>query len=241
MEEDYRDLVLRLLKKQQYPVLQQFVILDVYYKMIPLTLQSVQVQSYHRKVDDPYDVYMRDTQPYLLSYLVQVGDHLYLHHVSGLDAASWPTECIRIRFPRSLLDKNVLEFSSATFEEELYRFLTYLNFDVPKIASFLNMDMVTSTRFLPQRIVLWPGNFSVHPIVLRPVNELERSCFGPTRETIPVRLLRGRLAPCTSRSALLSLNNDIAASHLTYVQHYAEAYKSLIPLAYNPLENPIVV
>lgn len=129
---------------------------------------------------------------------------------------------------------------SASFEEEIYHFLTLLNNDVPRV--MMNLNFFASTRFLLQRIKLWVFRYSEHSIAIHPVSEAEQVRFGPPacHEIIPIRVFSGRLAECRSRSTLLSLNNNFDFLNLTYLHHFTEKWKILIPLAFNPLENPII-
>lgn len=235
---DYCSLVLNLIKDKKYPVLKNFVILDIYFKMIPTDLEPLYSECHN--LYNPLDI--QNTNPFLLSYMVKNGKNLFVNEIDKLDTKILPVKCISVKLARSLLDKNILQYPSATFEEEIYHFITLLNFNVPKISSFLDIDYVTSTRFLPQRVTLWPNTFSVHVIDSCPATSLERACFGPVdNEVIPARMLRGHLSACTSNSIILSLNNNMKFPSLKYTQYYIEKWKTLIHLAFNPLENPIIL
>jgi hypothetical protein len=134
----------------------------------------------------------------------------------------------------------------------VYRFVTHLNFDVPKIRELIDLDFATSTRFLPQFIRTWVYRYETRPVVHAVAGCEAKLHFGPTRRdagVLDARIARGRLSQCTSTRRILSLNDDIAASTLLsdwngdcpYTAHYVERWNALVPLAYNPLENPIVV
>lgn len=239
---EYTTLVLRLLEKAKYPVLDGYVLLDIYYKTIPPDQQGASSRRYDRRMISPEDVYIRDAKPFRLHYLSSVDTHHFcVHYVDALDAGPLPMRCITLKLDRSFLDRTVLHAPSVSFEHEIYHFLTLLNFDVPRIADLLDTTFVDSTRFLPQRIRLWAFRYSERPVVRHP--EASRSCFGPPDygEVIPVRVLEGRLSACTSNATLLSLNNhfDFPAEP-PYVHHYSEKWKAIVPLAFNPLENPVV-
>jgi hypothetical protein len=163
-----------------------------------------------------------------------------LHHVKELRLEP-PLRCFSLKLTRSVLDNTVLEKPSETFEEEIYHFLTLLNFDVPKIACMLDLNFAASTCFLPQSIGIWVSDYTAESIYRTKgtVTASDRSLFGPVNHTFPTRLLRGRLSDCTSRSDILSLNDD-AFGRFKYTDHYAEKWKAVFPLAFNPLENPII-
>jgi hypothetical protein len=220
--------------------------LDIHYKTIPTETLSDRVQCFDLRYDDPVDVWTRHTNAFNLSYLVDSNSHVFHHHeIDKLDSRNLPLDCLRVKLTPSLIDA-LLKKKSKTFEEEIYRFLMHLNTDLPKIASLINLDFMQSTRFLPQFIRMWTYKYTTCPIEQSTVGEDVKLCFGPPSEksVLPVRFLRGGLSPCTSRKTLLSLNDDIAADLSTpvpYTMHYSTHFNTLIPLAYNPLENPILV
>lgn len=240
---DYASLVLKLLDRAKYPVLQGHIFLDIYYKMIPTDYLSRSSKRYDRRMVNPEDVYIRDAVPFSLNYLTPFGkDTFYMHHVDTLSIESIPLQCIRVKLVRSFVDTNILNRSSKSFEEEIYNFLTLLNYDVPRICSIINLNFMDSTRFLPQRIKLWAFQYSEHNIVHRPLTTEERLQFGPLDNpgVIPIRVISGRLSECTSQSILLSLNNHLKYSHFSYLDHLTIKWQTIIPLAFNPLENPII-
>lgn len=239
---DYATIVLELLEKGQYPVLDGYVLIDIYYKTIPTDYPSTISKRYDRHTDTPEDVYIRDMEPFSLNYLIVSDRHFYMHRVQQLDTDAFPLHCITIKLTRAFLDSTILHSQSKSFEEEIYRFLTLLNYDVPRIAHILDLDFIASTRFLPQRIALWVFKYAEQNITLYPLTESERACFGPQSGGggIPIRNVAGRLSECTSRSTLLSLNNHHPFQDIDYLYHYTEKWKTVIPLAFNPLENPII-
>ncbi|GFT75895.1 uncharacterized protein NPIL_19001 [Nephila pilipes] len=244
MAVEYKYLVLDLLLKHQYPVLQDFVVMDIHYKMIPTDAPSNVVHSFDRRIHDPMHELIQHTYPYRLSYLVGNDTLFYVHEVDELNTDALPIDCQRVKLSRSYVDA-LRNDTSRTFEEELYHFISLLNFNVPQLAPLLGFDFMECTRLLPQFIRLWIYKYDTVPVSRVPITATLRSCFGPPEHSsvLPIRVLRGHLGPCTSRTTLLSLNNDLS-SHLpdpSYLWHYSDRMRTLLPLAYNPLENPLIV
>lgn len=239
---DYAALILELLEEGRYPALEGYVVIDIYYKTIPKDYPSTVLKRYDRSLANPEDVYIRDMQPFSLNYLVSFNPHhFYMHRVDSLDLDAFPMQCITVKLTRSFLDTTVLHSPSASFEEEIYHLLTLLNYDVPRIAGIMDLDFIASTRFLPQRVQLWVFKYSEHPVVRFPLTEQERRCFGPPDyEVLPIRTVSGRLSESSSRSVLLSLNNHYPFLDMKYIHYYTDKWKTIIPLAFNPLENPII-
>lgn len=242
---DYGELVFSFLKERKYPILEKFIILDIYYKIIPAHLRPQSIIQYNKHMEDPRDAYRKEARPFTLTYLVPGdGQFFYVYHLDQLETRGLQEHCMSLKLSRSYIDNHILNRHSLSFEEEIYYFLTLLNFNVPRIHSVLNLDFMMSTRFLPQRIQLWACHYTSAPIPFRPLSEKERAWFGPPpegQEVIPTRVLRGRLSECMSRSRILSLNNDYEDPSFQYTHHYAEKWKTLISLAFNPIENPIIV
>lgn len=251
---DYKSVVLRLLNKRTYPKLKDHVVMDIYFKMIPVDYPSSSIEPFDSRYDNPEDVFSQCSKPFVFHFMACVGNEAYyLHRVDALDAAALdalPMQCTTIKLNRSFLDDEIFREKHDTFEEEIYRFLTLLNFDVPRVARVLNMGFFASTRFLPQRIQLWVFKYTVEDVLYTPLSVEERRRFGPEeaegeegKGTLPVRVISGRLSECRSRSTLLSLNDDLECprSRFLYTHHFSTQWKTVIPLAYNPLENPIIV
>ncbi|GFR02494.1 uncharacterized protein TNCT_355261 [Trichonephila clavata] len=218
--------------------------MDIHYKMIPADSPSNVVHSFDRRIHDPMHELIQHSNPYRLSYLVGNDSCFYVHEVDQLLTDSLPMDCQRIKLSRSYVDA-IRNDTSDTFEEELYHFITLLNFNLPQLAPLLGFSLMECTRLLPQFLRLWVYDYDSVPVSRVPITPDLRSCFGPPESSsvFPIRVLRGHLAPCTSRSILLSLNNDLSTrlSHPPYLWHYSDRIKTLLPLAYNPLENPIIV
>lgn len=256
-EQEYRPLVLNLLSKCQYPVLRDFVVVDIWFKMIPPIhhiLSEESVQTLDRRYVNPLDVWKSKLDPFRLTYLSNASNDphtFHLHECDELDTKSFHLQCRRVKITRSVVDRT-MQHTSVSFEEELCLFWGLLNFNLPKVAPLIDMDDISSTRCLPQFINLWVYHYDTY--CFRPseiVNQPLKSHFGPPDDkgVIPVRVVRGHLAPCMSSTILLSLNNDLDVSLPTttnnnnapYTLHYVEKGNVLIPLAYNPLENPLIV
>lgn len=251
----YRSLVSALLKRKAYPVLHNFVVVDIYFTLLhPGSSPSETVRRFDRRFDDPASVYERENDPFLFSYVVTPPETVFDLHTfrDPLEEIERTTvsECIRVKLSRHVVDR-WLETKSQSLEEEIYLFLTRLNFDVPSIRRLLDLDFSTSTRFIPLYVVTWVYNYQIVPIPGHAiVGPNARRYFGPTRDEgiVPVRFVRGMLSPCTSTRKLLSLRDDIAAASnlpavtkkIPYLMHYSETWNAVIPLAYNPLENPII-
>ena len=220
--------------------------MDIHYKLIPVHAPCQVIHSFDRRLHDPLHAWKRHQDPYRLSYLVHHPPLFDVHVTDHLDTAALPLDCQRVKLARSYVDA-VRNDTSHTFEEELYHFVTLLNFDVPTLAPLLGLDVMTCTRLLPQCLRLWVYHYEERSLPHVPVDSKLAACFGPPDDDlIPVRVLRGQLAPCTSDTTLLSLNNDLearlsGAPPPPYLWHYSLRHKTLVPLAYNPLENPLMV
>ncbi|GFS48517.1 uncharacterized protein TNIN_243591 [Trichonephila inaurata madagascariensis] len=118
---DYKILVLDLLSKHKYPILQKFVVMDIHYKMIPAKF-SFQYSSFFRSTHfmTPAEL-IQHSSPYRLFYLVGNENCFYVHEVDELFTDALPIECQRIKLSRSYVDA-IRNYVSDTFEEELYHF-----------------------------------------------------------------------------------------------------------------------
>lgn len=239
---EYKSLVCDLLQKKTYPILQDFVVMDIHYKLLPEHATVDTIHSYDRRIHDPMYVWSQHTDPYRLSYLVGYNTMFYIHETDQFQSDYLTIECQRVKLNRSYVD-DIRNDISSSFEEELYHFITLLNFDIPKLSSLLGIHAMKCTRLLPQFIKLWVYKYETAPIQQIHANPIY---FGPPKNegVLPVRVVRGKLGPCTSCTSILSLNNDIGASLpylYPYLWHYSDRFKCIFPLAYNPLENPLLV
>ncbi|KAG8156216.1 hypothetical protein JTE90_011126 [Oedothorax gibbosus] len=241
----YRQLVIDLLYRRKYPILKDFVVVSVFYKQIPVALSADQTcHTFDRRIHDPLHEWKSRQQMSTLSYMVDHDPLFYIHEIDQLDTHALPRQCRNVKINRSMVDALRNECSDS-FEEELYHFITLLNFNVPKLAPLLGFDVMTCTRILPQNIRLYAYDYDEINIPCTPVGVSLEKSFGPVESgVIPVRVLRGRLAPCTSASRILSLNNDHEAElqvKTPYTWHFDTLHRTVFPLAFNPLENPILV
>lgn len=243
MSHDYQYLVYNLLNRNQQPILLDPILVEVFYKMIPSDYISDSVKMFDKYTHMASDVYAQYLDPWHDSYIVGSNNlnSFSLHQCEFIDSKHFPIECRRIKLRRKLID-SILQKSSKSFEEELYNFITCLNFNVPQIAPLLNLTFQESTRFLPQFIKTVVIKFGIVNLDHNTIGRDKIRYFGPPEEegVLPVRIVRGHLSPCTSRSNLLSLNDDIGGAPFTYLNHLAIRQNAIVTLAYNPLENPII-
>lgn len=243
MAEDYKTLVLHLLSKRQYPILKDIVVMDIHYKLLPENADFDVVHAYDKRSHDAMYTLSQHADPFRFSYLVGNENMFYVHETDHFDTTSLPLHCQRVKLNRYYVDV-IQNQTSETFEEELYHFITLLNFDIPTLSPLLGLDTITCTRMLPKFIKLWVFKYDAQNFQKCPVSKGLETCFGPPETTgvIPVRVLRGKLSPCTSHAKILSLNNDFPTKlKHPYLMHYSPLHKTLFPLVYNPLENPLLV
>ncbi|KAG8173843.1 hypothetical protein JTE90_016332 [Oedothorax gibbosus] len=219
---DYKALILQLLRQKKYPVLQGFVVIDIHYKLIPEDAPSQITHSFDQRViQNPLHAWKTHITPHRIPYLVNHSPMFYMHETNQLDnITNLPYDCQRVKLSRGYVDA-IRNVPSQTFEEEIYHFITLLNFDVPTLAFLLDRNIMTCTRLLPQFIRLWVNRYEERSMSV-PVDTRLSACFGPSveRDIIPVRVLRGKLAPCTSSSTLLSLTMITKPSCMTPFRTY---------------------
>lgn len=241
MAVEYKSLVLNSLQQCQYPILKDFVVMDIHYQVLPENTAVNTIYPYDRRLHDPLHVWKRNDKPFQFSYLSGNQHMVYVHETDTLSTQALPIDCIRVKLSRCHLD-TLQNQTSVSFEEELLHFIQLLNFDPSKLAPFLDMDIMTCTRLLPQFIRMWVYKYETALVKSTPIDKDLLSCFGPSEHSsvIPVRVLNGHLSPCTSSSVILSLNDNVK-SRFNYLQHYSDRFQAVFPLAYNPLENPLII
>ncbi|GFQ71476.1 uncharacterized protein TNCT_395971 [Trichonephila clavata] len=136
---EYKALVLDLLSKHKYPILQKFVVMDIHYKMIPVDSPSNVVHSFDRRTHDPMHELIQHSSPFHLSYLVGNKNYFHVHEMDQLRTDALPIDCQRIKLSRSYVDA-IRNDTSDTFEEELYHFITLLNFNLPQLVPLLGFS-----------------------------------------------------------------------------------------------------
>lgn len=245
---NYTHLVLNLLKNKHYPVLWDHVILDIYYKKLKPKCAGKQYISCCPEV-----VFEQENEATKIVYLTHHDKYIYVHkeNPKDIELKNLAVQCIKVKINKGYINK-ILKTDCKSFEEEIYKFLTELNFNVPKVREVLNLSFVDSTRFVPDSIQMWISRYHSKPIQ----NQcLSRDYFGPSNDLIDSRMIFGKLSTCTSNDKILSLRNSRAMEndeeneelipllmrqYERYTYHYLTEYQTYIPLAYNPLENPII-
>lgn len=244
---EYSKLIFDLLKTKQYPVIKNYVVLDIFYKIIKPKNPGKRFFSRCPEV-----LFEQENDPSKIIYLCDEGKYIIVHKEDpkDIDLKSLPVECLRIKIYQGYINK-ILQTNFKFFEEEIYTLLTHLNYDIPKIREILNLSYTQSTRFIPDHIRLWVSNAIAMP--------MDCGCskmiyFGVVHETIDTRMIRGKLSACTANTKILSCNNDQGIKDDNLIQelsrnlldydlyniHYIPEHQAYIPLAYNPLENPII-
>lgn len=247
---NYSTLVLNLLKLKKYPVLLDYVILDIYYK----TLSPKKLgKQYSVNCNIPEIIYEKENEATKITYMTTEGNYFYIYKedIKDLNIKNLPQKCLKIKLNRGFINK-ILKTSFETFEEEIYTLLSELNFNIPKIREILNLSFIESSCFIPECIQMWVFKYNMSPITGQ---GLCKDYFGPSNDLIDSRMIMGKLATCTSKDKILSLRNSEALKndeenenlipiyllkYERYTYHYITEFQTYIPLAYNPLENPII-
>lgn len=241
----YKDTVVHLLQSNKYPVLLDYVVFNIYYKKIKPSHPS---ERYSYASSEPSVVYHKVNQPFKLTCFTHCSpNYFHLHYESPteLDLRSLRLECKSVRINRGLINTH-LKLQLPTFEYEIYEFLTRLNFDLHSIFQLIDLTFIESTVFLPITVTMLIHNYG-----LADVEEIcnDSESFGIGTETLEVRILEGKLSECTSRTSILSLRDHFAWKdwptkftdrYSPYNIHYIPDLKAVVPLAFNPLENPVI-
>lgn len=248
---DYKSVVLSLLKRKQYPVLLDYVIIDIYYKTLKPKCPGKQ---YFSPCNCPEVIFERENEANKIVYMTTQGNYflIYKEDIKNIDLKNLELQCKKIKINKGFINK-ILKTEYTSFEEELYKFITELNFNVPKVREILNLTFIDSTRFVPDCIRIWTNKYNVMPIV---GSCLSRDYFGPSNDLIDSRMVLGKLSSCISTDTIISLRNELAMKndedneekipnilqkYERFTLHYVTEYETYIPLAYNPLENPIIL
>lgn len=250
--EEYTDLVRRLLYKQQYPILLNHIILNIYYRELEPKETGI---TFIKNNNDPETIFNQMNEPYNLIFLNDCGNYFTVHKkpYSQFSLSGLPIKCKRFKIYENDAINETLNLNCNTFEEELYHFITCLNYDIPKIKSLLNLTFIQCTKFIPTAIKIYVNNYKIAKVT----GSYEKpSYFGPNDQELQTRLIEGHLSSCTENSYILSLRDDhpfvkdidtkkINFPHFIYNYNLYNIYfslqnKSFIPLVYNPFENPII-
>ena len=252
----YKSVVLDSLKKKSYPVLYDYVIIIVYFKWISpsrsVSTKVIENSKYHL----PEILYEKENKELTLLYFEEgnkniVACELENFNISEDCAPNVHRKNIRLR-RNDLCD--LLKVKCSCFEEEIYLFIKHLNIDVPKIGTLLDLNFEESTRFIPISFKICVDKFFIKPI--------DSSCkltdphqhFGPSYASnhLDTREVNGNISASASKDTILSLNDDINWKEIKYkfaaelqrlnpyIIYYSVRWQTVFPLAYNPLENPII-
>lgn len=200
---EYKDLVCQLFNHKQYPILLNHIILELYYKEMETNDVGITYSKYNH---DPETIYNQINDPYILKFLTDNGNYFNLHkqncfnfNINGL-----PLKCMRIKIYKNDAINKILNLKCVTFEEEIYHFITYLNYDIPKIKNLLNLNFIQCTQLIPMALKLKICNYKITNMSGTYKNP---DCFGPNGDILQVRLLEGRLSDCNYNNKIMSLRD----------------------------------
>jgi hypothetical protein len=250
MKDHYAFVVSQLLQRGKYCLLKDHVILTVFYRI----LRSDSSGEYIDK-EPPEDAYEKHIEPFNYTYLSRRDDCVYVHVLPDVDTASSPVKCIHITFRRGLIN-GYFNKSFVLFEEEIYTFLSYLNFSPIKIYGLLNLTFADATRFVPIDVLMRVREYDVAPLATTCSSSAGIKYFGPNVEgdfLFQPREIEGQMSKSESNSKILSLRDGrgwtkdkecvkpewIDLIESPYVAHWSVERNSYLPLAFNPFENPI--
>lgn len=249
---DYKHLVTKLLLDKQYPIILNDIIFEIYYKEIETNEVGI---TYNKNNNNPEIIFNQMNEPYNLIFLTDHDNYFSIHkqYFSEFNMSGFPLKCMRIRIYKNDAINKTLNLRCSTFEEEIYHFITCLNYDVPRIKSLLNFNFIRCTRFIPISLKMKVNNYrfkNLEGLYKKP------PYFGPNGNNHQTRLLEGRLSNSTINTQIISLrdhyqfqkklNDDMELfpefihNYHLYNIYFSMDHKSFVPLAYNPLENPII-
>lgn len=252
MTEEYKKLVFKLHDKGQYPILLSHVILNIYYRELEAKETGI---TFIKNNNSPDALFNQLNEPYHFIFLNDCGNYFNLHKkpYSQFSLSGLPMKCKRFKIYKNGAINETLNLNCKTFEEELYHFITCLNYDVPRIRSLLNLNFIESTQFIPISIEIHVHNYKTAMITGR---YNMPSYFGDNGEELQVRLLEGQLSNGTKNAYIMSLRDhyqflkDIDTKTIDfppfiynynlYNIYFSLQHNSFIPLVYNPYENPII-
>ena len=238
------------LKKGEYISLLDHVIVSVYYKMLEPKTEGEVV------IDYADHVYENQNEPFKYVFLTsQKNNVVSIHKETEIDVNCLPVKCFNIRFVPCYINR-LLDTNYKTFEEEIYEFIRQLNFNPPRVRNAFSLTFVDSTRFIPCNLKMRVFKYKVHDLTNCGCSEDSAKYFGPPimkPQFFQTRMIDGKISPASAKLCpILSLNNAIEwkknATDIPSWTHDYEPYciylvrneNLLIPLAYNPFENPII-
>lgn len=244
MYKNYKSVVLECLEQKKYPILLE----NVYIFLLCKFIKSNEAHAVENRFEyDPPLVRFEkaNNEPFKLTYMDGSRNQYCLYRTDTLDRQKDCGKEFQISIDLKRSDVNsILNLKCQTFEEEIYKFISTLNFDVPGVRDLLGIEFCKSTRLVPLSIEMCVRKYVGRPIDDECVRSAEH--FGPSGAFMEARMLSGRLSACASKTTLLSLNDatnfrsEAALQHYhPYNIHYSTRWRTFVPLAFNPLENPI--
>lgn len=245
---EYVDLVLTKLRSNEYCLLTGKVLLTIYFKLL-------EPKNCDARKSNINDRYTKSLGTFQLTYLTVEDNVEYIckmDNFSNFD--SLELKCINIYVEKDMVNR-IFHKNYKYFEEELYYFITLLNFDPTKLINFLNMSSSQLTNFIPIDLKMMVSSYDVKQ--LEPQSGVDiYSSFGKKDndqiEFLFTRECEGRISRATSKELILSLRHsepfkkclknaewvkDIQNPYIIYLH---KASSAIFPLAYNVLENPII-
>lgn len=253
----YKLVVLECLNKKTYPVLYDHVVIIIYYKwIIPTRFAKTRVIENY-KYHLPEILYEKENKPFKMLYFHQEGDTNTV--ACELEKFDIHENCTLhdnrkyVRLRRNDISDH-LKVSCKNFEEEIYLFIKYLNTDVSKIAKLLDLNFQESTRFIPIFIKMCVEKFYENPLdsSCKLINDEKYFGFFSNSDDLSSREINGNISASISKDVILSLNDDKNWQTIKlrfpaelfhyepYTLYYSVNWQIVFPLAYNPLENPII-
>jgi hypothetical protein len=257
MKDHYAFVVSELLQRGKYCLLKDHVILTVFYRILRSDSSGEFVDK-----EPQEDAYEKHVEPFKYTYLSRRDDCVYVHVLPDIDTVSpsAPVKCIHITLRRGLIN-GYFNKSFVLFEEEIYTFLTYLNFSPTKIHGMLNLTFADATRFVPVDVQMRVRDYDVGPLTHTTCSSSSSSVgtkyFGSKVDgdfLFQPREIEGRMSKARSNSKILSLRDGrgwmkdegcikpewIDSIVSPYVVYWSVERNSYLPLAFNPFENPII-
>ena len=252
----YMSVVMECLNKKSYPVLYDHVVVVIYFKWIssPRLISSKILEN--SKYYLPEILYDKENKPLTLLYFEKGDKNIVaceLEKFNILEDCSQTDYKKYVRLRRNDLC-DLLKIQCKCFEEEIYIFIKFLNSDVSKIRKLLDLSFEESTRFIPISFKMCIEKFFINPLDISCKLTDYHQYFGPSplSHLFDTRELNGNISACCSKNVILSLNDDIKWEEIKYkfakelyrynpyTIYYSTVWQTVFPLAYNPLENPII-
>ena len=200
-------------------------------------------------------LYEQAQKPLHFTYLSEEKGKVYLHESTHycLDGVE---KCINLRLRQNDINFHLHE-SHSYFEEEIYTFITHLNFNPSNVRSLLRFSLAEATRMIPVNVRMSVSDYDVFPLSQYGKEGIHPEFFGPEdggEPMITIRELEGKISKARVRHKILSLKDGerfkihkdtylhqwILSSTTPYVVYLCLKNNAYVRLAYNPLENPII-